>query len=87
MLTHSLLLATTASAGAYPIFCCCASALTATASNITATTMDSAAAFFISRLVLGVIYHADGSKEKRYLRTESEDVSLREKPQFGLRLN
>jgi hypothetical protein len=44
--------------------------MTATASNITATTMDSPAAFFIIRLVLAVIYHADGSKEKRYSQAE-----------------
>jgi len=30
--------------------------------------IDTAAAFFNGRLISGVIYHADGSKEKRYLR-------------------
>jgi hypothetical protein len=31
------------------------------------------AAFFISQLVSGVIYHAEGSEERRYLRAEAED--------------
>src|SRR6476619_6670819 len=52
----------------YPIrgtfFGCCASAMTATASNTTATRIDGTAAFFIAHLDSSVIYHADRDKEK-----------------------
>ena len=52
----------------YPIrgtfFGCCASAIAPTASSTTAITTDDRPAFFIARSVLGVIYHADGNKEK-----------------------
>src|SRR5262249_22599746 len=50
-------------------FACCASTATATASNAPANRIDASAVFFLNgRIILGVIYHADGSKEKRYLR-------------------
>ena len=42
--------------------------MTATASNAPASTIDPSAVFLNGRLISGVIYHADGSKEKRYLR-------------------
>jgi hypothetical protein len=38
--------------------------MTATASNTTATRIDSTAALFIAHLVSSVIYHADANKEK-----------------------
>src|SRR5215467_604674 len=47
---------------------CCASTITATASTAPANRIDASAAFVNGRLISGVIYHADGSKEKRYLR-------------------
>ena len=75
----------------YPIrgtfFGCCASAMTATASITTATRIDGTAAFFITHLVSSVIYHAYGSKEKRYLRLKGERVSSKRKTRFALRLN
>ncbi len=42
-------------------FCCCASAITPTASNATATRIDGTAAFFITHPVPSVIYHAERS--------------------------
>jgi len=42
--------------------------VTATASNAPANRIDASVVFLNSRLISGVIYHADGSKEKRYLR-------------------
>jgi hypothetical protein len=47
---------------------CCTSAMTATASNTTATRIDGTAAFFIAHLVSSVIYHADRNKGKCDLR-------------------
>src|SRR5215813_12611291 len=49
-------------------FGCCALAVTATASNAPANRIDASAGFLNGRLISGVIYHADGSKEKCYLR-------------------
>jgi hypothetical protein len=49
-------------------FGCCTSAMTATASNTTATRIDGTAAFFIAHLVSSVIYHADRNKGKCDLR-------------------
>jgi len=49
-------------------FACCASTVTETASNAPANRIDLSAVFLNGRLISGVIYHADGSKEKRYLR-------------------
>src|SRR5262245_36901144 len=52
----------------YPIsgtfFGCCASAMTATASNTTATRIDGTAALFIAHLIWSVIYHANRGKGK-----------------------
>jgi hypothetical protein len=45
-------------------FGCCASAMTANPSSITATRIDGVAAFFIAHLVSSVIYHADRDKGK-----------------------
>src|SRR5215470_19609403 len=45
-------------------FDCCASAVTPTASNTTATRIDGTAALFIAHLVSSVIYHADRDKGK-----------------------
>jgi hypothetical protein len=47
---------------------CCASTVTATASNAPANRIDASAVFLDGLLISGVIYHADGSKGKRYLR-------------------
>src|SRR5215813_1111342 len=52
-------------------FACCASALTAIASSITATAMDRTAALFIVSLISSVMYHADRSEEKRYSQAEA----------------
>jgi hypothetical protein len=49
-------------------FGCCTSAMTATASNTTATRIDGTAAFFIAHFVSSVIYHADRNKKKCDLR-------------------
>jgi hypothetical protein len=43
---------------------CCTSAMTATASNTTATRIDGTAVLFIAHLVSSVIYHADRNKGK-----------------------
>ena len=52
----------------YPIsgtfFGCCASAITATASNTTTTRIDGTAVLFIAHLVSSVIYHAERDKGK-----------------------
>jgi hypothetical protein len=48
----------------WAIFDRCASAITPTASNTTATRIDGTAAFFIAHLVSSVIYHAEENKEK-----------------------
>ena len=47
---------------------CCASTVSVTASNAPANRIDASEVFLNDRLISGVIYHADGSKEKRYLR-------------------
>src|SRR4030095_14227500 len=44
--------------------CCCASAITPTASNTTTTRINGIAAFFIAHLVSSVMYHADRDKGK-----------------------
>jgi hypothetical protein len=76
----------------YPIrwtfFGCCASAITPTASNTTATRIDGTAAFFIPHLVSGVIYHADRDKGKCDLHGERRQGFIEWKNQiFSLRLN
>ena len=43
---------------------CCASAVTARASNTTATRIDDTAAFFIAHLVSSVMYHVERDKGK-----------------------
>src|SRR5215471_16022463 len=56
----------------YPIrgifLACCASTVTATASNAPANRIDPSAVFLNGRFISGVIYHADGGKENCYLR-------------------
>ena len=63
----------------YPIrgvfFGCCASTITATASIAPANRIDASAVFLNGRLISGVIYHEDGSKEKRYF-TSSVHVAV-----------
>jgi hypothetical protein len=44
--------------------------MTARASTTPANRIDASKVFFNGRLISGVIYHADGSKEKRYLRAQ-----------------
>src|SRR5215472_5510691 len=71
-------------------FACCASAMTGTASSITATTMDRTAALFIVSLISSVMYHTDRSEEKRYSQPETmlngeSEPSLREAPAYGMR--
>src|SRR4029077_19224671 len=53
---------------------CCASAMIAIASSITATAMHRTAALFILSLTSSVIYHADRSEEKRYSQAEGDEV-------------
>src|SRR5262249_14822484 len=54
---------------------CCASAVTPTASNTTATRIDGTAALFIAHLVSSVIYHADSDKGKCDLRRKATGIS------------
>src|SRR5882724_7099316 len=68
-------------------FGCCASVVTPTASNTTATRIDGTAAFFIAHLVSSVMYHADRDKGKCDLRAKGDRVSSSGKTRFSLRLN
>src|SRR5262249_15039414 len=67
----------------YPIrgtfFGCCSSAMTATARSTTAIRIDGTAAFFITHLVLGVMYHADRDKGKCDLYGGRHEGSLNHK--------
>jgi hypothetical protein len=61
---------------------CCASTVTVTANNAPANRIDASEVFFNGRLISGVIYHADGNKEKRLFTGESDDVWSRKSEEF-----
>ena len=65
---------------------CCASAMTATASNITTTRIDVTAAFFIAHLVSSVIYHAEEIKESVIYTRKATGIASG-KARISLRLN
>jgi hypothetical protein len=65
---------------------CCASAITPTASNTTATRIDSTTAFFIAHLVTEAITQAVIAETINYGRREPESVEG-ERPNFDAGLN
>ena len=65
---------------------CCASPKTATASNAPATRIDANAVFLNGRLIAGVIYHADGNKEKRYLQAKATTFGRGSRKNFAFRI-
>src|SRR5262249_40934700 len=66
---------------------CCASAITARASNTTATGIDGTAAFFITHLVWSVVYHDERGKEKCNLRLKAATFRRGKRPKLYLRLD
>src|SRR5262249_43745923 len=66
---------------------CCASAMTAKASNTTRTRIDGIEALFIARLVSSVMYHADRDKGKCDLHSGRRQGLFERKAGFTLTLS